>query len=97
MCWDYIGFGVLGFEVWDLGWVLPSLSNSWIVIIIWLYIALNRTPNIDSYWVGAVPKIQGLGFRTLVRRRGWAVQSFSFGRQGSKFRAEGVPLRSQRI
>ena len=26
------------------------------MIIIWLYIALNRTPNIDCYWVGAVPK-----------------------------------------
>ena len=32
------------------------LSNSWIIII-WLYIALNRTPNIDCYWVGAVPNI----------------------------------------
>ena len=31
------------------GWVLPALSNSWITIIIWLYIALNRTPNIDCY------------------------------------------------
>ena len=38
-----------------LHWVLPPLSNSWIIIIIWLYIALNRTPNIDCYWVGAVP------------------------------------------
>ena len=28
------------------------LSNSWIIIIIWLYIALNRTPNIDCYCVG---------------------------------------------
>ena len=37
--------------------VLPRLSNSWIIIIIWLYIALNRTPNIDCYWVGAVPKL----------------------------------------
>ena len=25
--------------------------------MIWLYIARNRTPNIDCYWVGAVPKI----------------------------------------
>ena len=33
-------------------WVRPPLSNSWIIIIIWLYIALNRTPNIDCYWVG---------------------------------------------
>ena len=38
-------------------WVLPPLSNSWIIIIIWLYTALNRTPNIDCYWVGAVPKL----------------------------------------
>ena len=38
-------------------WVLPPLSNSWITIIIWLYIALNRTPNIDCYWVGAVPNL----------------------------------------
>ena len=31
-------------------WVLPPLSNSWIIIILWLYIALDRTPNIDCYW-----------------------------------------------
>ena len=43
-----------------LGWVLPPLSNSWIRNIIWSYIALNRTRNIDCYWVGAVPKVQGL-------------------------------------
>ena len=40
-----------------LAWVLPPPSNSWIIIIIWLYIALNRTPNIDCYWVGAVRKV----------------------------------------
>ena len=41
-----------------IGWVLPALSNSYIVIIImWLYIALNRTPKIDCDWVGAVPKV----------------------------------------
>ena len=28
--------------------------------IIGLYIALNRTPNIDCYWVGAVPKFKVL-------------------------------------
>ena len=33
-------------------WVLPPLSNSWIILIIWLYIALNRTPNMDCYWGG---------------------------------------------
>ena len=32
-----------------LGWVLPPLSNSWIILILWLYVALNRTPNIDCY------------------------------------------------
>ena len=25
----------------------------------WLYIALDGTPNIDCYWVGAVPKLRG--------------------------------------
>ena len=52
-------FGLLGLglRVSVLGWVLPPLSNSWIVVIIWLYIALNRTPKIDCYWVGAVPKV----------------------------------------
>ena len=40
------------------GWVLPPLSNSWMILsMIWLYIALNRTPSIDCYWVGAVPKV----------------------------------------
>ena len=29
----------------------------WIIFTIWFYIALNRTPNIDCYWVGAVPKV----------------------------------------
>ena len=33
-------------------WVLPPLSNSWIIIIVGLCIALNRTPNIDCYWGG---------------------------------------------
>ena len=37
-------------------WILPPLSDSWIMKIIWLYIALNRTPKIDCYWVRAVPK-----------------------------------------
>ena len=45
--------------------VLPPLSNSWIVMILWLYIALNGTPNIDCYWVGAVPKI-------------WSMQAWAF-------------------
>ena len=64
-----LGFRVILGLYWDngkengnyyLGFRLstaPPLSNSWIIIIIWLYIALNRTPNIDCYWVGAVPKV----------------------------------------
>ena len=50
--------------MWDILWVLPHLSNSWIMHVIWVYIALNRTPNIDCYWVGAVPKIY-LGSRVV--------------------------------
>ena len=42
-----------------LGGVLHPLSNSWIIIIIWLYIALNRTANIDCYLGGG--STQGLG------------------------------------
>ena len=38
-------------------WVLPPLSSSWIIIIIWLYIALNRTPNVDCYWGGCTQLI----------------------------------------
>ena len=48
--------------VWLLrvsSWVLSPLSNSSIKNILWLYITLNRTPNIDCHWVGAVPKFQG--------------------------------------
>ena len=33
----------------------PPLSNSWIIIIIWFYIALNRIPKKECYWEGAVP------------------------------------------
>ena len=29
-------------------------------MITWLYMALNRTPNIDCYWVGAVLNLQGI-------------------------------------
>ena len=39
-----------------------ALSNSWIISIIQLYIALNRTPNIDCYW-GGQGSTQGLRFR----------------------------------
>ena len=38
-------------------WVLPPLSNNWIIFIISLCIALNMTPSIDCYWVGAVPNL----------------------------------------
>ena len=45
-------------ETRGVSWILPPLSSSWIIIrIIWLHIALNRTPYIDCYWVGAVPKV----------------------------------------
>ena len=37
--------------------VLSPLSNSWIVIIIGLHIALNRTPNIDCYWGGSTQDV----------------------------------------
>ena len=40
-----------------LGWVLPPLTNSWIILILWSYIALNRTPSVNCYWEGAVPKV----------------------------------------
>ena len=41
----------------------PPLGNSWRIIVIWLYIALTRTPNIDCYWGGGGGSTQGLGFR----------------------------------
>ena len=40
-----------------LHWILPPLSNSWVINTIWLHIALSRTPNIDCSWVGAVPNV----------------------------------------
>ena len=33
-----------------INWVLPPLSNSWIMNIMWVYIALSRTPTINCYW-----------------------------------------------
>ena len=48
---------------WGIYWVLPRLSNSWIINRIWLYIALNGTPSIDCYWMGAVPKVSIDGMR----------------------------------
>ena len=32
----------------------PPLSNSWIITIIWLYIALNRTPNLNKNYNMAI-------------------------------------------
>ena len=56
----------LRFRMQGLFWVLPPLSNSWIIIIIWIYIALNRTPNVDCYWVGG--STQGLLLRIYCSR-----------------------------
>ena len=39
---------------------LPSLSNSWIISISYLYIARNMTPSIDCYYVGAVPNFSSV-------------------------------------
>ena len=47
-------------------WVLPPLSNNGITTIILLYIALNRTPDIDCYWEGAVPNFYySMSLRTM--------------------------------
>ena len=47
-------FGIPGLaELYGTYSVLPPpLSNSWIISILWLYIALNGTPNVDCYWGG---------------------------------------------
>ena len=53
-------------------WVLPPLSNSWIISIIWLYIALNRTLNRDCYWGGSTqskPLIATLNYGHAFRLR----------------------------
>ena len=45
-------------------WVLPPLSNSWIISIIGPYIALDGTANVDCYFGGgggAVPKVWRIG------------------------------------
>ena len=54
-------FRVLG--PWPTVWVVPPVSNSWIITKMWVYVALNRTHNIDCYWGGAVPN---LGFRRFI-------------------------------
>ena len=41
---------------------MPPRSSSWIISIIWLYLALNRTPTIGCYWGGG-GSTQGLGLR----------------------------------
>ena len=48
---------ILGLRVGFRLWILPPLSNSWVIIKIWIYTALNRTTNIDCYCVGAVPNL----------------------------------------
>ena len=45
----------------------PPLSNSWIISIIGLYIALNRTLNINCYWGGAVPNINARNLEPMYR------------------------------
>ena len=52
---------ITGVSNWFLGlisilWVLPPLTNTWIIKILWLYVALYRTPHINCYWVGQYPK-----------------------------------------
>ena len=37
----------------------PPLTNSWIITIMWLCIALTRTPDIDCFWGGSTQP-QGL-------------------------------------
>ena len=37
--------------------VLSPLCNSWLTLIIKVYIALNRTLHTDCYRVGTVPKV----------------------------------------
>ena len=59
-CVDAQGYATAGVypsnrASWCMPWVLSPPSNSWIITIKWLYIALNKTPNIACYWVGAVP------------------------------------------
>ena len=61
-------------------WVLPPLSNSWIMIIIWLYIALNRTPNIDCYW-GAVPNLNPYDRFREITEVTWPILLFFHGSQ----------------
>ena len=43
----FMGLGFRGLGFMGLGWVLPPFSNFWTIHIIWLSIALNRTPNLD--------------------------------------------------
>ena len=43
------GFLFLGVSIIRITWILPLLSNGWIIIVICLYIAINRIPNIDCY------------------------------------------------
>ena len=73
-----LGFRVwgLGFRVWGLAFRVEGLgfraplSNSWIILILWLYVALNRTPNTQAVLKIMSPLLglgmSGLGFRWVV-------------------------------
>ena len=49
----------------SLAWILPPLSTSRIINIVWLYIALSRTPNMDCYWGGG-GSTQRLAFKAFL-------------------------------
>ena len=40
----FTAIAIVFFILLLLGRVLPPFSNSWIILIVWLYIALNRSP-----------------------------------------------------
>ena len=54
-------------RIYPISSVLPPSVT---VIIIGLYIALNRTPNIDCYWVGAVPNLSGASLKPFQHHTG---------------------------
>ena len=49
--------GVQGMLLLRITWIRPPLSNSWVIFIIWIYGALNSSPNTDCYCMGAVPNV----------------------------------------
>ena len=46
-----------GFRAQDPYWILHPLSYSGFISVFYSYRALNVAPMIDSFWVGAVPKV----------------------------------------